>query len=51
MRKNTVDSQNLQVFKKFSSEWMNERSGPFKALHSFNRLRVPWIVNKLKVNK
>lgn len=51
MRKNTINSQNLHVFKKFNSEWMNEKSGAFKALHSLNRLRVPWIVNQLKVSK
>lgn len=49
MRKNTVDSQNLDVFKKFNSEWMNEKSGAFKALHSLNCLRVPWIANHFNV--
>lgn len=41
---------NLQRFDELSqteNEWMNEETGGFKALHSMNSLRVPWIVENL----
>lgn len=42
----TVDPNEVANFQRMSHEWMDE-NGPFKALHSYNRLRLPWIVNTL----
>ncbi|KAE9556374.1 hypothetical protein FO519_000414 [Halicephalobus sp. NKZ332] len=42
----TIDPNEIATFQKLSHEWMDE-NGPFKALHSYNRLRLPWIVNTL----
>jgi ubiquinone biosynthesis O-methyltransferase len=42
----TVDAHDVANFERLSNEWLDE-NGPFKALHSFNRLRVPWIVSFL----
>uniref|UniRef100_A0AC34QTK8 Ubiquinone biosynthesis O-methyltransferase, mitochondrial n=1 Tax=Panagrolaimus sp. JU765 TaxID=591449 RepID=A0AC34QTK8_9BILA len=43
---NTIDPNEVANFQRLSHEWMDE-NGPFKALHSYNRLRLPWIVNTL----
>ncbi|PAV85779.1 hypothetical protein WR25_25087 [Diploscapter pachys] len=40
----TVDPKQVDRFNDLAGDWSDER-GPFKALHSLNRLRVPWIVN------
>ena len=40
----TVDPVEIATFERLSHEWMDEE-GHFKPLHSYNRLRVPWIVN------
>lgn len=42
----SVDSQEIERFENLSSEWSSEQGG-FKALYSFNKLRVPWIVDTL----
>lgn len=42
----TIDPNEIATFQRLSHEWMDE-DGPFKALHSYNRLRLPWIVNTL----
>lgn len=45
-----MDPRNLARFDELSttaSEWMNEKTGAFRALHSFNKLRVPWIAGQL----
>lgn len=42
----TIDPNEIATFQRLSHEWMDE-NGPFKALHSYNRLRLPWIVNTL----
>ncbi|KAI1709329.1 methyltransferase domain-containing protein [Ditylenchus destructor] len=50
----SVDPRNLARFDELSttaSEWMNEKTGAFRALHSFNKLRVPWIAGQLTKNK
>ncbi|KAK9880490.1 hypothetical protein WA026_011731 [Henosepilachna vigintioctopunctata] len=38
----TTDQSEVQFFNKFSSEWWDE-TGPLKPLHSFNKLRIPFI--------
>lgn len=38
----TVDVNELQHFKQFTAEWWQE-TGYLKALHSMNKLRVPFI--------
>lgn len=43
---NTIDQNELQNFKTMSSEWWRE-FGPAKALHSMNKLRVPFIRDRL----
>uniref|UniRef100_A0A8R1DED2 Ubiquinone biosynthesis O-methyltransferase, mitochondrial n=1 Tax=Caenorhabditis japonica TaxID=281687 RepID=A0A8R1DED2_CAEJA len=46
----SIDSDEVEKFGKLSSEWADEL-GSFHALHSLNRIRVPWIVenvNKIK---
>uniref|UniRef100_A0A915E250 Uncharacterized protein n=1 Tax=Ditylenchus dipsaci TaxID=166011 RepID=A0A915E250_9BILA len=46
----TIDGRDIGRFEKLSqsaSEWMDEQKGGFRALHSFNRLRVPWIASNL----
>ncbi|PIO72948.1 3-demethylubiquinone-9 3-O-methyltransferase [Teladorsagia circumcincta] len=43
----SVDSEEVRTFTQLSSEWHNE-SGSFKALHSLNVLRVPWILQNVK---
>ncbi len=45
----TVDAEELEHFEHLSgpsSNWQDE-AGPFKALHSLNRIRIPWIVSNL----
>lgn len=42
----TVDENELKHFNSFRSEWWNEL-GPLKALHAMNRLRVPFIRDRL----
>ncbi|CAI5446873.1 unnamed protein product [Caenorhabditis angaria] len=46
----SVDLKEIANFGKLSTEWADEL-GPFQALHSLNRLRVPWIVQNLKGQK
>lgn len=38
----TVDSKEIQQFQSFTTEWWDE-FGPTKALHSMNKLRIPFI--------
>lgn len=38
----TVDAREIEQFQKLTAEWWDE-FGPTKALHSMNRLRVPFI--------
>ncbi|RCN35135.1 putative 3-demethylubiquinone-9 3-O-methyltransferase [Ancylostoma caninum] len=42
----SVDKEEVRVFSKLSSQWYDE-SGSFKALHSLNTLRVPWILQNI----
>ncbi|XP_014242453.1 ubiquinone biosynthesis O-methyltransferase, mitochondrial isoform X2 [Cimex lectularius] len=42
----TVDKNEIEQHVKFAEEWWNE-DGPMKALHSMNRLRIPFIKNGL----
>lgn len=42
----TVDENELEHFNSFRSEWWDEL-GPLKALHAMNRLRVPFIRDRL----
>lgn len=44
--KSSVDPQEIERFGELSSEWLDEKSS-FKALYSYNKLRVPWIVDAL----
>ncbi|KAK5968523.1 hypothetical protein GCK32_001091 [Trichostrongylus colubriformis] len=46
----SVDNDEVRTFSQLSSEWHDE-SGPFKALHSLNVLRVPWILRNVKEKK
>ena len=41
-----VSAKEMKKFDSLASYWWDE-SGFFKALHSFNRVRVPWIVDSL----
>lgn len=42
----SVDSSEVDRFGRLSDKWFDEQ-GPFKALHSLNKLRVPWILKNL----
>uniref|UniRef100_A0A915BFM5 Ubiquinone biosynthesis O-methyltransferase, mitochondrial n=2 Tax=Parascaris univalens TaxID=6257 RepID=A0A915BFM5_PARUN len=42
----SVDAEELRRFGRLSSQWANEEDS-FKALHSFNQIRVPWIVDSI----
>ncbi|ETN78584.1 hypothetical protein NECAME_10245 [Necator americanus] len=46
VHKSSVDTEEVRVFKELSSQWYFE-DGSFKALHSLNMLRVPWILQNL----
>lgn len=35
-------------FNKLSQEWWNKENGPLKALHTLNKIRVPYVVECLK---
>ena len=41
-----VTSREVKKFDNLASYWWDE-NGVFEALHSFNRVRVPWIVENL----
>uniref|UniRef100_A0A7E4ZQ22 Ubiquinone biosynthesis O-methyltransferase, mitochondrial n=1 Tax=Panagrellus redivivus TaxID=6233 RepID=A0A7E4ZQ22_PANRE len=41
-----ADPTEIATFDRLSHEWMDE-VGPFKPLHSYNRLRLPWILGTL----
>uniref|UniRef100_A0A7I4YK03 Ubiquinone biosynthesis O-methyltransferase, mitochondrial n=1 Tax=Haemonchus contortus TaxID=6289 RepID=A0A7I4YK03_HAECO len=43
----SLDSEEVRTFSQLSPEWHDE-NGPFKALHSLNKLRVPWILGNIK---
>lgn len=43
----SVDPEEVGRFSQLVGEWMDE-GGSLKALHSFNRVRVPWILDELK---
>lgn len=38
----TIDPNEINLFNKISANWWNE-NGKFKALHSFNKVRLPFI--------
>ncbi|CAB3406522.1 unnamed protein product [Caenorhabditis bovis] len=42
----SIDNKEVEMFSGLSSEWADEL-GPFNALHSLNRVRVPWIVGNI----
>lgn len=42
----SLDGGEVHTFSRLSSEW-HEEGGPFKALHSLNALRVPWILRNI----
>lgn len=42
----SVDAEEIRRFGRLSSQWANEEDS-FKALHSFNQIRVPWIVDSI----
>ncbi|MFH4981905.1 hypothetical protein AB6A40_008614 [Gnathostoma spinigerum] len=46
----SVDAGEVDRFNKLSGEWLGEDNA-FKALHSLNRLRIPWIVENLRKSK
>ncbi|KAI6236187.1 Ubiquinone biosynthesis O-methyltransferase, mitochondrial [Aphelenchoides besseyi] len=46
----SVDPVEVEHFSQLVNEWMDE-NGSLKALHSFNRIRVPWILDELKKQK
>jgi len=46
----SVDAEDVARFESLSQDWADE-GGPFKALHSFNRLRLPWIRQNLNKDK
>ncbi|VDO30070.1 unnamed protein product [Haemonchus placei] len=46
----SLDSEEVRTFSQLSPEWHDE-NGPFKALHSLNKLRVPWILGNIKEKK
>ncbi|WKY05584.1 hypothetical protein Q1695_006077 [Nippostrongylus brasiliensis] len=46
----SVDKAEIVNFSRLSSEW-NDENGPFKALHSLNMLRIPWILQNLQKGK
>lgn len=39
---NTIDSKEIQRFQRYTAEWWDQ-FGPTKALHSMNKLRVPFV--------
>ncbi|EYB95064.1 hypothetical protein Y032_0164g3543 [Ancylostoma ceylanicum] len=43
----SVDKEEVRVFSELSSQWFDE-GGSFKALHSLNTLRVPWIFQNIR---
>ena len=43
----SVDADEIARFSALATQWIDE-SGPLKALHSFNRVRIPWIVDELQ---
>lgn len=45
-KQNSVDSSDIKAFAKLSPDWTKE-NGPFKALYSMNRLRLPLIVDMI----
>ncbi|KAK6111518.1 3-demethylubiquinone-9 3-O-methyltransferase [Brugia pahangi] len=45
-KQNSVDSSDIKAFAKLSPDWIKE-NGPFKALYSMNRLRLPLIVDMI----
>ncbi|KAF1756418.1 hypothetical protein GCK72_012871 [Caenorhabditis remanei] len=42
----SIDAKEVEKFGKMSAEWADP-TGPFSALHSLNRVRVPWIVDNV----
>uniref|UniRef100_A0A1I7XR37 Methyltransf_11 domain-containing protein n=1 Tax=Heterorhabditis bacteriophora TaxID=37862 RepID=A0A1I7XR37_HETBA len=46
----SLDNKEVEKFRELSSQWADE-FGPFKALHSLNQLRVPWILQNIGENK
>ena len=42
-------NQNLQLFDDLSDEWWNE-NGAFKALHSYNLIRLKYIIENVNKN-
>ncbi|CAD6199249.1 unnamed protein product [Caenorhabditis auriculariae] len=46
----SIDQKEVEKFGDLSHEWTDEK-GAFKALHSLNRLRVPWILSNVKSKK
>ena len=45
-----MSSREIRKFDRLSSQWWDE-TGPFKALHSFNTVRVPWIVKHMNTQE
>ncbi|CAB16512.1 Ubiquinone biosynthesis O-methyltransferase, mitochondrial [Caenorhabditis elegans] len=43
----SIDVKEVEKFGDLSAEWADEL-GPFHALHSLNRIRVPWIVDNVR---
>jgi hypothetical protein len=44
----TADHEQIEQFGNVDpSDWLDEQNGAFKALHSFNKVRVPWILAHL----
>ena len=41
-----ASAREIKKFDNLANEWWDE-AGPFKALHSFNSVRVPWIMDNV----
>lgn len=46
IRYKSSDAEEISYFDNLSMHWADE-SGPFRALHAFNRIRIPWLVGTI----